>query len=76
MAGTVNETTAFKVRAFESNRWLLRESPAIALFTLVLLKFGDFPMMRRALKSIKSRAERASPAGGAADMGRTPRRSG
>lgn len=89
MAGTVNETTAFKVRAFESNRWLLWdkpdstwawrlsalpnggtrlitrlkqryqwESPAIALFTLVLLEFGDFPMMRRVLSGIKSRAER------------------
>jgi len=51
------------------------ESPAIALFTLVLLEFGDFPMMRRLLSGIKSRAERASSAEGAADSGRTPRRS-
>jgi hypothetical protein len=101
MAGTVNETTAFTVRAVEPNQWLLWEkpdstwawrlsalpnggtrlitrlkqryqweSPAMALFTLVLLEFGDFPMMRRVLSGIKSRAERASSAGGAADGGR------
>lgn len=106
MAGKVNETTAFKVRSFEPNRWLLWEkpdstwawrlaalpnggtrlitrlkqryqweSPAIALFTLVLLEFGDFPMMRRVLRGIKSRAERARSAEGAADMGRTASRS-
>ena len=106
MASKVNETTAFKVRALESNRWLLWEkpdstwawrldalpnggtrlitrlkqryqweSPAMALFTLVLLEFGDFPMMRRVLSGIKSRAERGSSAGSEADMGRTPRRS-
>lgn len=107
MAGVVNEATAFKVRAFELNRWLLWdkpdstwawrldalpsggtrlitrlkqryqwESPALAIFTLVLLEFGDFPMMRRVLSGIKSRAERASSAAGEADLGRTPCRSG
>lgn len=34
------------------------ESPGMALFTLVLLEFGDFPMMRRVLRGIKDRAER------------------
>jgi len=88
MTSNVNETTAFKVKAFEVNRWLLWEkpdstwawqltplaaggtrlitrlkqryqweSPAMALFTLLLLEFGDFPMMRRVLKGIKARAE-------------------
>lgn len=33
------------------------ESPAMALFTMLLLEFGDFPMMRRALCGIKARAE-------------------
>jgi hypothetical protein len=28
--------------------------------TLVLLEFGDFPMMRRVLKGIKLRAERVT----------------
>jgi hypothetical protein len=32
----------------------------MAIFTLVLLEFGDFPMMRRVLKGIKVRAERMS----------------
>jgi hypothetical protein len=36
------------------------EEPASALTSLVLLEFGDFPMMRRALKGIKGRAERMS----------------
>jgi hypothetical protein len=87
----VNETTAFKVKAFEINEWLLWEKPdstwawklipldggqtrlisrlkagygwekpGMAIFTLVLLEFGDFPMMRRVLKGIKVRAERMS----------------
>lgn len=34
------------------------ETPVPALLTLVLLEFGDFPMMRRMLKGIKIRAER------------------
>lgn len=35
-------------------RW---SSPAMALFTLVLLEFGDFPMVRWMLLGIKARAE-------------------
>jgi hypothetical protein len=89
MAKKVNDTTAFKVKAFEINEWLLWvkpdstfawklipldagrtrlisrlkqryawEKPGMAIFTLVLLEFGDFPMMRRVLKGIKVRAER------------------
>ena len=92
MASTVNETTAFKFNAFDTNHWLLWnkpdstwswrlslgapgqtrlvtrlkqryawETPGMAIFTLVLLEFGDFPMMRRVLKGIKSRAERMEP---------------
>ena len=34
------------------------ESPGIALFTLGLLELGDWPMMRRMLRGIRSRAER------------------
>jgi hypothetical protein len=30
----------------------------MALFMLLLLEFGDFPMMRRVLRGIKERAER------------------
>jgi hypothetical protein len=93
MAKQVNETTAFRVQAFELNRWLLWEKPdstwawklrplhggrtrlisrlkqryawerpGSAILTLVLLEFGDFPMMRRVLKGIKVRAERISAA--------------
>ena len=89
MASVVNETTAFRVKGFETDAWLLWgkpdstwawklvalpsggtrlitrlkqryqwESPGMALFTLVLLEFGDFPMMRRVLRGIKDRAER------------------
>jgi hypothetical protein len=32
----------------------------MALFTLLLLEFGDFPMMRRVLQGIKLRAEQAN----------------
>ena len=102
MAGKVSETTAFKVKAFETNEWLLWqkpdsswgwklvvlsdgttrlitrlkqryqwESPAMALLTLVLLEFGDFAMMRRVLRGIKTRAERARSAGGLAHADRT-----
>jgi hypothetical protein len=93
MAKQINETTAFRVKAFELNRWLLWEKPdstwawkllpleggrtrlatrlkqryawekpGSAVLTLVLLEFGDFPMMRRVLKGIKVRAERMSAA--------------
>jgi hypothetical protein len=90
MSSTVNETTAFRVKAFQPNRWLLwakpdstwswtltqlddgrtrlvtrlkerypwRSSPGLALLTLVLFEFGDFPMMRRLLLGIRQRAER------------------
>jgi hypothetical protein len=34
------------------------ESPGSAILTLILLEFGDFPMMRRVLRGIKIRAER------------------
>jgi len=47
------------------------ESPAMAVFTLVLLEFGDFPMMRRVLRGIKTRAERAQAGSGMTDAGRT-----
>ena len=80
MTSNVNETTAFKVKAFATNRWLLWtkpdstwawtltprdggqtrlkqrypwESPALAIFTLLLLEYGDFPMIRKVLKGIK-----------------------
>jgi hypothetical protein len=36
------------------------EKPGSAIFTLALLEFGDFPMMRRVLTGIKARAERIS----------------
>jgi len=93
MASTVNETTAFRFKAFEKNLWLLWskpdstwawrlssdapgrtrlvsrlkqryawETPGMAIFTLVLLEFGDFPMMRKVLKGIKYRAERMEAA--------------
>ena len=89
MSGTVNQTTAFKVEAFEAPRWLLwakpdsswtwlltpldgghtrlvtrlkerypwRASPGLALLTVVLFEFGDFPMMRKLLLGIRQRAE-------------------
>jgi hypothetical protein len=91
MAKQVNDTTAFKVTAFEPSEWLLWEKPdstwawkllpldggrtrlvsrlkaryawekpGSAILTLVLLEFGDFPMIRRVLKGIKARAERMS----------------
>jgi hypothetical protein len=89
MAKQVNETTAFNVKAFQTNEWLLWdkpdstwawklipldggrtrllsrlkaryawETPGSAVLTLVLLEFGDFPMMRRVMRGIKARAER------------------
>jgi hypothetical protein len=89
MSRKVTETTAFKVEAFQSNRWLLWakphstwawqltpldgsrtrlvtrlkerydwRSPGLALLTLVLFEFGDFPMMRKLLLGIRRRAER------------------
>jgi hypothetical protein len=88
MSSTVNQTTAFKVKAFQPNQWLLWakphstwawtltpvnggtrlvtrlkeqydwSSPGLALLTLILFEFGDFPMMRRLLVGIRQRAER------------------
>ena len=90
MSTTVNETTAFRVKAFQPNQWLLwakphstwswtltplddgrtrlvtrlkerypwRSSPGLALLTLILFEFSDFPMMRRLLLGIRQRAER------------------
>jgi len=40
------------------------ETPGMAIVTLVLLEFGDFPMMRRVLTGIKHRAERMDAASG------------
>ena len=88
MASKVNETTAFKIKAFEPNSWLLWEkpnstwswklaplaaggsrlvtrlkqyndwrSPGMAAATVILFEFGDFPMMRKMLLGVKSRAE-------------------
>jgi hypothetical protein len=94
MSCKVNETTAFKVKAFEPNQWLLwakphstrswqltpvnggrtrlvtrlkqqypwRASPGLALLTLILFEFGDFPMMRKLLLGIRQRAERLNGA--------------
>ena len=68
-----NSTWAWKLDALPSGgtRLVTRlkqryqwESPALALFTLALLEFGDFPMMRRVLWGIKSRAEGAHSGGG------------
>ena len=39
------------------------ESPGMAVFTLVLLELGDFPMMRRMLTGIRERAERLAKEG-------------
>ena len=89
MAKKVNDTTAFRVKAFALNEWLLWEKPdstwawklipleggrtrlitrlkqryvwekpGSAILSLVLLEFGDFPMIRRVMKGIKARAER------------------
>lgn len=83
----MNETTAFKVKAFETNQWLLWEKPDCTWawvlrplpggqtrlisrqkvhyrepFTMLLMEFGDPPMMRRVLKGIKVRAERVDTA--------------
>src|SRR4029453_8233242 len=98
MFSKVNETTAFRVKAFQRNQWLLWakphstwswtltpleggrtrlvtrlkeqydwRSPGLALLTVIIFELGDFPMMRKLLLGVKSRAERtAAPSGGAA----------
>jgi hypothetical protein len=90
MASKVNETTAFKISAFESNHWMLwekpdstwawklvplegartrlitrlkerytwRSSPLNAFLSLILMEFADFPMMRKLLLNLRTRAER------------------
>lgn len=103
MASKVNETTAFKVKAFEPNQWLLWvkpdstwawkltplsgnrtrlvirlkatyawDAPASAILSLILLEFGDFPMMRRVLKGIKARAEGMNATATAGQPGDAP----
>jgi hypothetical protein len=92
MSTKVNETTAFKVKAFERPQWLLWakphstwswrliptedggtrlvtrlkekydwRSPGLVLLTIILFEFGDFPMMRKLLLRMKSRAEGTAP---------------
>ena len=39
-------------------RYEWRRSPGNALLSLILLEFGDFPMMRKLLRGVKARAER------------------
>jgi hypothetical protein len=48
--------TRLITRLKQHNDW---GSPMMALITLVLFEFGDFPMMRRLLLGVKARAERA-----------------
>jgi hypothetical protein len=47
--------TRLVTRLKEQYDW---SSPGLALLTLVLFEFGDFPMMRRLLVGIRQRAER------------------
>lgn len=60
--------TRLVTRLKQHYRW---GSPAMALFTLVLLEFGDFPMVRRMLKGIKVRAERATAGSSSGSTGAT-----
>jgi hypothetical protein len=41
-----------------NTRYEWRRSPGNALLSLILLEFGDFPMMRKLLRGVKARAER------------------
>jgi hypothetical protein len=52
----VDGGTRLVTRLKEQYPW--RASPGLALFTLILFEFGDFPMMRRLLLGIRQRAER------------------
>jgi hypothetical protein len=47
-------TTRLVTRMKQDYRWA---TPALALFNLILMEFGDFAMERRMLKGIKTRAE-------------------
>jgi hypothetical protein len=93
MFSKVNETTAFRVKAFERNQWLLWakpdstwawtltpleggrtrlvtrlkanydwRSPGLALLTVIIFELGDFPMMRKLLLGMRSRAARTAAA--------------
>ena len=63
-----DSTWAWKLVTLESTRTRLvtrlkaryewRRSPGNALLSLILLEFGDFPMMRKLLRGVKARAER------------------
>ncbi len=87
MSSTTNDTTAFRVAAFERERWMLWAKPdstwawslqpidrehtrlisriraaydwtsPLLPVTLLLMEIGDFPMSRRELLGIRSRAE-------------------
>jgi hypothetical protein len=48
--------TRMVTRLKEQYPW--RSSPGLALLTLILFEFGDFPMMRKLLLGIRRRAER------------------
>jgi hypothetical protein len=39
-------------------RYPWRSAPGVALLTVILFEFGDFPMMRQLLLGIRGRAER------------------
>jgi hypothetical protein len=53
------DRTRLVARLKQRYQW---ERPTAALLALVLLEFGDFPMMRRMLTGIKARAERTAGA--------------
>ena len=46
--------TRLVTRLKQHNDW---HSPAVALFTVILFEFGDFPMMRKLLLGVKARAQ-------------------
>lgn len=48
------DRTRLIARLKQRYRW---DKPGSAIFTLILLEFGDFPMMRRVLTGIRARAE-------------------
>jgi hypothetical protein len=50
--------TRLVTRLKEKYDW---RSPGLALLTIILFEFGDFPMMRKLLLRMKSRAEGTAP---------------
>lgn len=66
-----HSTWAWKLKPLHGNRTRLitrlrdryswRASPVNALLSLILLEFGDFPMMRKLLLGVKRRAEAKDP---------------